>query len=88
MFSCIQELFKEEDYKKNIMNKDHNFNESPWIFIDKDIYSIKNDDVELLHIFKDYYGKDIKEFLIQHFSNQKRIEIIDKLKKRKIGSLQ
>jgi hypothetical protein len=92
--TCINNLFKSYDYnnltiKKNILEK-HNTNDNAWITIDNNVYSIRKDDRDLLEIFKDFYGKNIKEYLLNEsiFDIKKRIIILDKLKKRKIGILE
>ena len=88
MFSCVSNLFKDEDYKSKINIKDiqyHNTYENAWILIDKNVYSLENKDNKLLKIFQDYYGKDVKYFIQNNFNNKEIIIILEKLKKRKIG---
>lgn len=88
LFSCVNHLFTNEDLKSKIKKKDihkHTTKENPWILIDKYVYSINVKDNELLDLFKDFYGKDVKPFLLNEFNNNERILILEKLKKRKIG---
>ena len=88
--NCVNNLFNNEDFKSKIKKKDiinHNSSENAWILLNNNVYSIKNDDIKLLNIFKDYYAKDVKEYLLNNFSNKERIIILDDLKKRKIGML-
>jgi len=85
---CISNLFNNEDFKSNIKKKDiikHNSEENAWITLNNNVYSIKNDDLYLLEIFKEYYGKDVKNYLLENFDNKNRILIISQLNKRKIG---
>ena len=89
--NCIHNIFNKEDLKipfnkENINN--HNNSESPWIILNNIVYSIKNDDNELLTIFKDYYGKDVKKYLLENFNNKDRILLLNKLNNRKIGIIQ
>ena len=92
--TCVDNLFNSYDYnnipiKKNLL-KNHNNKENAWISIDKNVYSIRKDDILLLELFKNFYGKDIKEFILnnQIFKDLKeKILILDKLNKRKIGFL-
>ena len=61
--TCINNLFQNYDYnnlciKKKIL-KEHNTNDNAWITIDNNVYSIRKDDIDLLEIFKDFYGKNI-----------------------------
>jgi hypothetical protein len=94
IFLCIDNIFKNYDYndvkiEKNILET-HNTNDNAWIAIDKNIYSIRKDDKLLLKIFKNFYGKNVKKYILTNniFKNIKfRIYILDKLKKRKIGFL-
>jgi len=92
--TCINNLFQNYDYnnlciKKNIL-KEHNTNDNAWITLDNNVYSIRKDDYDLLKIFKDFYGKDAKKYLLDSskFDLKKKIIILDKLKKRKIGILE
>ena len=92
--TCINNLFQNYDYnnlciKKKLL-KEHNTNDNAWISIDKNVYSIRKDDNDLLELFKDYYGKNIKEYLLNEdiFNIKKRILILEKLQKRKIGVLE
>jgi|SaaInlStandDraft_7_1057024.scaffolds.fasta_scaffold45716_4 cytochrome b involved in lipid metabolism len=85
---CVNNLFNNEDYKSKITKKDinlHNNDESPWIILNDIVYSLKNNDKELLNLFKNYYGKDVKIFLLNNFNNKQRILLLKKLYKRKIG---
>lgn len=85
---CLNNLFNKEDFKSNIKKKDikkHINRENAWIILNTNVYSLKNSDVKLLELFKDYYGKDIKNYLLETFDNKNRILILDQLNKRKIG---
>ena len=92
--SCVDELFNKYDYNnipiKSYLLIKHNNKENAWITIDKNVYSIRKDDIILLELFKDYYGKDVKNLI----NNNKlfpllkeKVQILDKLKNRKIGFL-
>lgn len=91
---CVDNIFKGYDYnnvpiKINIF-KMHNKKDNVWISIDNMVYSISKNDNELLNIFKNFYGRDVKNFILNNeiFKNiKKRILILEKLKKRKIGFL-
>jgi hypothetical protein len=94
LFSCVDTIFKGYNYnnipikKKNL--KIHNKKDNAWIAIDNNIYSIRNDDKILLKLFKNFYGKNVKDFILNDniFNNTKfKILILEKLKKRKIGYL-
>ncbi len=85
---CINDIFQNEDLKNIIKStdiKNHNNIENAWITLNNNVYSIKNNDDNLLNIFKDFYGKDIKKYLLENFDNKERILLLEKLKKRKIG---
>jgi hypothetical protein len=85
---CIHNLFSDEDLKSPLNKENikyHRNIENPWILLNNNVYSIKNDDNELLEIFKDYYAKDIKKYLLENFNNKERILLLNKLKDRKIG---
>jgi hypothetical protein len=92
--TCVDTIFKNYDYnnipiKKNLL-KNHNQKDNAWICIDKNVYSIRKDDILLLDIFKNFYGKNVKDFILKDelFNNLKsRIVILEKLKYRKIGYL-
>ena len=63
---CINNLFKNYDYhnnyiKKNLLETHHN-RYNAWISIDKEVYSIRKDDFYLLEIFKNFYGKNVKDY--------------------------
>jgi hypothetical protein len=89
---CVEDIFEKYDYnnipiKYNIFAL-HNNKENAWISIDKDVYSIRQDDYYLLNLFKEYYGQNVKLFLTQNIKNPRdKILILDKLKDRKIGNL-
>tara|TARA_Y200000002_G_C22556019_1_gene610358 strand:- start:260 stop:544 length:285 start_codon:yes stop_codon:yes gene_type:complete len=87
---CLNDLFKNDDLKSK-MNineiKIHNNKENAWITLNNKVYSLKNNDFYLLEIFKEYYGSDVKDYLINNFNNKERILIINELKKRIIGKL-
>ena len=91
--TCVDDLFNISDYNNLPINhkllKNHNKEDNAWISIDNNVYSIRKNDYELLNIFKDYYGKNIKnEMLKNYFLNLKdKIIFLDKLNKRKIGHL-
>lgn len=85
---CINDIFQNEDLKNIIKStdiKNHNNIDNAWITLNNNVYSIKNNDDNLLNIFKDFYGKDIKKYLLENFDNKERILLLEKLKKRKIG---
>lgn len=85
---CLNNLFTNEDFKSNIKKKDiknHSDKENAWIILNNNVYSLKNSDITLLELFKNYYGKDIKNYLLETFDNKNRILILDQLNKRKIG---
>ena len=94
MCSCVDTIFNNYDYnnipiKINIL-KSHNNKDNAWIAIDRSVYSIRKDDILLLNIFKKFYGKDVKDFILNDtiFSDIKqKILILENLKKRKIGNL-
>ena len=91
--TCVDDLFKVSDYNNIGINykllKTHNKKDNAWISVDNNVYSIRKDDSELLSIFKDYYGKNIKNDMLKNiFLNLKdKIIFLDKLNKRKIGHL-
>ena len=88
---CIHNIFSDEDYKSPLNKENikyHSNIDNPWILLNNNVYSIKNDDNELLEIFKDYYGKDVKKYLLDNFNNKERILLLNKLKYRKIGFIQ
>ena len=88
---CIHNIFSEEDLKSSLNKENikyHRNIDNPWILLNNNVYSIKNDDNELLEIFKDYYAKDIKKYLLENFNNKERILLLNKLKDRKIGFIQ
>ncbi len=83
-------LFQSADFHNSVISmnvfKEHNTEENPWISFDKRVFSIQKDDIYLLEIFKDYYGKDVKK-VIKGFSKEKQQEIFEKLRDRYIGQL-
>ena len=92
--SCVDDMFSKYDYNnipiKKYLLKQHNSKENAWISIDNNVYSIRKDDNFLLELFKDYYGKDVKNLIYD--SNlfpvlKEKLQILDKLKSRKIGFL-
>lgn len=92
--SCVDDLFNNYDYNnipiKNNLLKSHNNKDNAWISIDNEVYSIRKDDNELLQIFKNFYGKNVKDYILTNeiFINIKnKIFLLEKLKKRKIGYL-
>lgn len=88
--SCMNNLFTNEDFKSNIKLKDikkHNTIDNAWVILNNSVYSLKNNDFKLLELFKDYYTKDIKHYLLENFNNKDRILIISELNKRKIGKI-
>lgn len=87
---CVDNLFNPYDYnnlkiKKKLL-KQHNSKENAWICINDIVYSIRKDDLELLKLFENFYGKIINNFFKQ-FDVKNQILIFEKLKKRKIGIL-
>ena len=91
ILSCVDDIFKNYDYnnipiKKNIL-KQHNTKDNAWISIDKNVYSILKDDEILLEIFKNFYGENVKEFILNNKSTKNKILLLEKLHKRKIGYL-
>ena len=91
---CVYDIFHTYDYnniplKENLL-KNHNNKENAWIAIDKEVFSIRKDDHVLLELFKNFYGKNVKNYILtnEYFSDIKtRILILEKLKQRKIGNL-
>jgi hypothetical protein len=94
IFSCVDNIFNNNDYNnikiRNYLLNKHNKKDNAWISIDKNVYSIRKDDYILLELFKNYYGKNVKNFILEDESfknNKNRILILEKLEKRKIGKL-
>ena len=89
MISCIQNIFKDSDYNNNTIKKNiflkHNTKENAWIKIDNDVFSIRQDDTFLLELFKEFYGKDVKDLINNNTDIKQKIIILELLKKRKIG---
>jgi hypothetical protein len=83
-------MFENEDYKsKHIhapMLEEHNTADNAWVCIDDVVYSIQKEDNGLLYFFKDYYGKDVKQYVCRQ---EKRLQsaIMKQLRNRKIGVL-
>jgi hypothetical protein len=94
MANSLNNIFNNYDFNnipinKNIFEK-HSNKENAWISINNNVYSIQQDDTILLELFKDYYGKDVKNFILSSIlfkDMKKRILILEKLKERKIGYL-
>lgn len=93
MINCVNNLFQNYDYNNLRINhntiENHNTLDNAWITIDKTVFSIRKDDLLLLEVFKNYYGKDVKEFILSDeiFKNIKnKVLILQKLKQRKIGT--
>jgi len=93
MIRCVNNLFQNYDYNNLRINnntiENHNTPDNAWITIDKTVFSIRKDDSLLLEVFKNYYGKDVKEFILNDeiFKNIKnKVLILQKLKQRKIGT--
>jgi hypothetical protein len=94
LITCIDNIFNGCDYnnlpiKKNMLEL-HNKKDNAWIAIDNNIYSIRKDDKILLSIFKNFYGKNVKEYIHNDkiFHNIRfKVLILEKLQKRKIGHL-
>ena len=84
MISCIQNIFKESDYNNNTIKKNiflkHNTKENAWIKIDNDVYSIRQDDTFLLELFKEFYGKDVKDLINNNTDTKQKIIILELLK--------
>jgi hypothetical protein len=94
LITCIDNIFNGYDYNNLPIQKNtlklHNKKDNAWIAIDNNIYSIRKDDKILLSIFKNFYGKNVKEYINNDnlFQNRKfKILVLEKLKKRKIGHL-
>ena len=91
-FKCIDILFEGGDYHKKKINEvllnKHNQRENAWIAIDKIVYSIQKNDVFLLDIFKNCYGKDVKSWMEKNITQNLQEEIINRLSTRKIGVLE
>ena len=91
IISCINELFNNNDYNKIIINmkkiNKHNDDDSAWVIINKNVYSISKNDTELLILFKNYYGKDATDYIKNNLSNKNIILLFDKLKHRIIGKI-
>jgi len=91
--SCTNDIFKKYDYNNIPIHtqllKLHNTTENAWIAIDNSVYSIQKDDHILLDIFKNLYGTDVKNFIMNNpaFNNKNRIILLEKLKIRQIGIL-
>ena len=87
--NCVEDIFKNYDYnnipiKQDLLNY-HNTRENAWISIDNDVYSIRQDDTFLLELFKEFYGKDVKDLINNNTDIKQKIIILELLKKRKIG---
>jgi hypothetical protein len=94
LFYCVDTIFKGYDFNNIPIKKEnlkvHNKEDNAWIAIDKNIYSLRKDDKILLKLFKDFYGKNVKNFILNDniFNDIKfKILILERLKKRKIGYL-
>ena len=91
IISCINELFDSNDYNKILLNmkkiNKHNYDDSAWVIINKNVYSISKNDIELLTLFKNYYGKDATDYIKNNVSNKNKILLFDKLKYRIIGTI-
>jgi hypothetical protein len=89
MIMCIQNIFKDADYNNNVIKKNiflkHNTKENAWIKIDNNVYSIRQDDIFLLNLFKEFYGKDVKNLINNNTDLKEKIVVLELLKKRKIG---
>lgn len=86
----MNQLFHSYDYHQNVISHEefikHNTHENPWISFEGKVFSIQKDDQYLLHLFKEYYGKDVTLFIKSlHMNEQKNI--IEKIKLRYIGIL-
>ena len=93
-FACVDNIFKSYDYNnipiKNAILKKHNKRDNAWISLNKNVYSIRKDDEELLKLFYNFYGKNVNDFFYNNnfiISIKEKIIILEKLKKRKIGIL-
>lgn len=91
-FKCIDVIFEGGDYHKKKINQTtlnkHNQRDNAWIAIGKTVYSIQKNDIFLLDIFKNYYGKDVKIWMEKNLTKNLQDEILDKLKERIIGILE
>ena len=91
--SCVNDLFEMTDYSNSIKIQKktlqlHNTVDNAWICLDKEVYSIQKNDIELLLFFQDWYGKNIKSFFQQLILDTRdKIKLLEKLKTRKIGIL-
>jgi len=87
---CIDSLFQSSDVHQHYIDKKifmkHNTRDNAWIRIDSKIYSIQNNDEYLLNIFQEYYGKNVKSFLLS-LDKHTQINILDKLTVRFIGQI-
>jgi len=85
---CVDYIFEKEDYKSKYiqlsMVESHNQSDNAWIRIGNVVYSIQKENHYLLDFFKDYYGKDVKDYLLQ-IDKKIRNNIFVLLKERKIG---
>jgi len=91
IISCINDIFDNNDYNKIIINmkkiNKHNYDDNAWVIINKNVYSISKNDIELLTLFKNYYGKDATDYIKNNVSNKNKILLFDKLKYRIIGTI-
>jgi hypothetical protein len=87
---CIDSLFQSSDVHQHQIDKKifmkHNTRDNAWIRIDSKIYSIQNNDEYLLNIFQEYYGKNVKSFLLS-LDKHIQINILNKLTVRFIGQI-
>jgi hypothetical protein len=87
---CIDSLFQSSDVHQHKIDKKiftkHNTRDNAWIRIDSKIYSIQNNDEYLLNIFQEYYGKNVKSFLLS-LDKHIQINILNKLTVRFIGQI-
>jgi hypothetical protein len=93
ILKCIDSVFRENDLNNHFIDKKkimkHRDKDNAWVLIDNTIYSIRKDDELLLKVFQNYYGKNVREYILhdEKFKNNKfRIIILNKLKERKVGS--
>ena len=85
-FACVDNIFKSYDYNnipiKNEIFKKHNKKDNAWISLNKNVYSIRKDDEELLKLFNNFYGKNVNDFFYNNnfiISIKERIIILEKL---------
>lgn len=88
--TCMNQLFHSYDYHQNVISHEefikHNTPENPWISFENKVFSIQKDDQFLLHLFKEYYGKDVSAF-VKTMNHQSQLDLQQRLQNRCIGIL-